>query len=411
MPDDKKTQKKTMTREDLLEMISGVVQETVPSAIEAAVNPLREQQTQWMEQIRSAAGRKPTPENDSGLGVARCLRALAVGKGDVERALKFAKKAQDKAWKDDLGDSVIKALMAGELDSGGFMLEPEFVAGMIPFLYARSVVRRAGPQVLPMNNGSLVLPKHTGSVTATYVGESQVISKTEPTGGQLVMTAKKLAAIVPMSNDLLRYDAGNKADTWVRNDLVRRIAVREDQAFIRGDGTSSTPKGMRYWVASGNVTASAGTSAANIETDIKVLINSLESNNVELQDSAFFMAPRSKNHLVNLRDSNGNLIYPSMREANPTLFGRPVYVTTNIPTNLGGGTATEIYLVNMMDAIIAESGGLEIEVDSSASYTVNNALVSAFERDETLMRVIERHDFAMGHEVSVAVISGVTWGA
>lgn len=405
------TETKRMSKEELENLISGIVKNNVESAIGDAVKPLQDKQTAWLEEIKSKLSRKPDPENDQGLGVARAVRMLAMSKGDVDKAVKYAKKAQEKVWRDDIGESVERALMAGELDSGGFMLQPEFVQGMIPFLYARSVVRRAGPQVLPMNSGSLVLPKHTGSVTASYVGESEVISKTEPTGGQIVMTAKKLAAIVPMSNDLLRYDAGNQADVWVRNDLVRRIAVREDKAFLRDDGTEHKPKGMRYWVASGNVTNSNGTSATNIEDDIKTLINSLESNNVELQDSAFFMAPRSKNHLVNLRDANGNLIYPTMREAQPTLFGRPVFVTTNIPTNLGGGTESEVYLVNMMDAIIGESGGLEIEVDRSASYTSGGSLVSAFERDETLMRVIERHDFAMGHEESVAVIDQITWGA
>jgi len=403
--------KVTLSREEFTEMVRGVVSETVTSQIENAVAPLRESQTNWMEQIKKVAN-KPDAKNDHGIGVARTIRMLAAAKGDAERAAKLAKKALDSVWKDELGEKVQKQLMAGEFDSGGFLIRPEFADGIIPFLYARAVVRRAGPRVLPLNNGTLTMPKHTGSVTASYVGESQVISKTEPTGGQIIMTAKKLAAIVPISNDLLRFDAGNQADVWVRDDLVRRIAVREDQAFLRDDGTEHKPKGMRYWVASGNITASVGTSATNIETDIKTLINNLEQNNVALEDTVFFMAPRSKNHLVNLRDGNGNLIYPSMREAQPTLFGRPVFVTTNIPVNLGaGGNETEVYLVNMMEVVIGEAAGLQIEVDSSASYTSGASLVSSFERDETLVRAIEMHDFAVMHEEAISIINQITWGA
>jgi HK97 family phage major capsid protein len=167
---------------------------------------------------------------------------------------------------------------------------------------------------------------------------------------------------------------------------------------------------LRYWAAAGNITASAGTSSANIETDVKVAINSLESNNVDILDAVWFMAPRSKNHLINLRDTNGNLIYPSMRSSNPTLFDRPVYTTNSIPTNLGG-TGSELYLVNMLDVIIGESGGLQIEVDSGASYTDGNSLVSAFEKDQTVVRAIELHDLAVTHEQSVAVINNITWGA
>jgi HK97 family phage major capsid protein len=405
-----KTKKEVLV--DLInDAVSKAVPEIVSASIKSAIEPMQAQQTAWMDKLNR--GRSESPESDvtkKGLGAARIVRALAAGKGDPSRANRWAVKALDSVWRDDLGDAVVKALAAGDLDAGGFMIKPEFATGIIEFLYNKTVVRRAGPQILPMNAGTLTLPKQTGSATAYYVGENQTITKSQPAGGQIVMTSKKLAALVPISNDLLRFDAGEQADRFVRNDLVRRIAVREDLAFLRGDGTQNTPRGLRYWAAAGNITASAGTSSANIETDVKVAINSLESNNVDILDAVWFMAPRSKNHLINLRDTNGNLIYPSMRSSNPTLFDRPVYTTNSIPTNLGG-TGSELYLVNMLDVIIGESGGLQIEVDSGASYTDGNSLVSAFEKDQTVVRAIELHDLAVTHEQSVAVINNITWGA
>lgn len=410
-----------INREQLIALIKDsvteVVAQIVPNAISEAVAPLKEQQTNWMSQIQiqnySSVSSRDVKDDHSqqGIGAARMVRALAAGRGDPQRASRWAEKALESVWKDQLGSDIVKALAAGDLDAGGFMIQPEFASGIIEFLYNKAVVRRAGPQVLPMNNGTLTLPKQTGSATASYVGENKTISKSEPTGGQIIMTNKKLAALVPISNDLLRFDAGDQADRFVRNDLVKRIAVREDLAFIRGDGTVNTPKGMRYWAASANITATAGTSATNIETDVKASIQNLEGSNVDINDAVWFMAPRSKNHLINLRDGNGNLIYPSMRSSKPTLFDRPVMITNNIPTNLGGGTETEMYFVNMMDVIIAESGGLEIEVGTEASYTDGNTLVSAFEKDQTVIRAIELHDFAVTHEESVSVITGITWGA
>ena len=411
----------TKTKKEILsELIRNTVSEMIPGlvseSVKASVGTLQTQQTAWMDKlgssIRGASSDVEKDRSQQGIGAARIVRAMAAGKGDPERAARWAKKALDGAWKDNLGESVIKALAAGELDAGGFMVKPEFAAGIIEFLYNKTVVRRAGPQILPMNAGTLTLPKQTGSATAYYVGENQTITKSQPTGGQIVMTAKKLAALVPISNDLLRFDAGDQADRFVRNDLVRRIAVREDLAFLRGDGTQNTPRGLRYWAIAGNIDASAGTSAANIETDVKTAINNLESNNVDILEASWFMAPRSKNHLANLRDANGNLIYPSMRTATPTLFDRPVFVSNNIPVNLGGGAnESELYLVNMMDVIIGESGGLQIEVDSGASYTDGNTLVSAFEKDQTVVRAIELHDLAVTHEQAIAVINAITWGA
>jgi len=399
-----------LTQEQLQEMIAKQTGE----AVEKAIAPMAAQQTKWMEDLRASRAsdiRELEGEKERGLGCARAVRALAACKGNREEAVKFAQRANDKFWRDDLGSAVVKSLQSGDLTAGGFLVEPEFAAGIIAFLYNRAVVRRASPIILPMNSGSLTLPKQTGSATATYIGESEDITKSEPTGGQIIMTAKKLTAMVPISNDLLRFDAGDAADRWVRDDLVRRIAVREDAAFIRDDGTQNKPKGLRYWAAAANVTASAGTSATNVEDDIEDLINGLELNNIALDRVAIFMNPRPKNFLLNLRDANGNLIFPEIRGASPRIYDYPIFTTNNIPRNLGGGTETEIYFVNMDDVIIGESSGLMIEVDASASYTDNGTLVSAFQRDETLVRAITHHDFAVTHAESIAIKTGVTWGA
>lgn len=401
--------KKTVTKDQL----SNMVAELVGTQIEDAIAPLKEQQTSYMDQLRERQTReniRNATSTDRGIGIpaARFVRALAFAKGDQDKALHFAKKA----WDDDVGEAVQKALQAGDFTAGGALLEPEFAPGIIELLRNTTVVRRAGARSLPMNNGTLTLRKQTGASTTSYVGESQNISSTEPQVGQIVMTAKKLAAIVPISNDLLTFDSGNMADEFVRDDLVMQMAVREDQAFLRDDGMQDTPKGLRYWADSDNILSTNGTGSSDVEADFKDLIQALEGQNVRMVRPAWLMAPRSKNHLLNLRDANGNIIYPEIRNPTPNLYGWPVFLTNNIPTNLGGGSdETEIYLVDMNDAIIAESSSIEITVDSSASYVENGSLVSAFARDETAIRVLSRHDFAVRHTESVAVITDVTWGS
>lgn len=402
------TPTKPMTRAQLIQLIQETVKTEIGPVVSEALEPLHQEQTDWMAKIHAAAqASRGVPENLKGIGAARCVRALAYARGDQDKSVFFAKKA----WDDDLGDRVGKALQAGDFTAGGFMIPPEFLPEVIELLRSRAIVRAAGPRVLPMNQGTLTIRKQTGAATANYVGESKNISKSEPTGGQIVMTSKKLAAVVPISNDLLVFAAGPSADEFVRDDLVMTLAVREDQAFIRDDGFSDTPKGMRFWAVAGNITASNGVASGDIEDDFKDLINALETKDVRLIRPVWFMNPRSKNHLVNLRDTNGNLIFPEIRTTSPTLYGWPVFISTNIPVNLGAGTETEVYFVDMMDAIIAEATGLEIAVDTSASYLDGSNLVSAFIRDETLMRAISRHDFAMRHDESVAVKNVIVWGA
>ena len=400
--------KKSFTLTELKSMIQETVNSAVSNKVDEAVNPLKKQTTDWMQSVNFNTNKRSEPIKTKGIGAARYVRALAFGQGSSDKAVHFAKKA----WNDDLGDNVVKALQAGDFTAGGALVPPEFAQEIIEQLRARTVIRAAGARTLPMNNGTLTIRKQTGTITSAYVGESQNITKTEPTTGQIVLTAKKLAAIVPISNDLLTYAPGDLADEFVRDDLVMQIAVREDLAFIRDTGVSDTPRGIRYWAQAANVTSTNGTSSANIESDFKDLIQDLEGNNVRMINPVWLMAPRSKNHLMTLRDGNGNLVYPEVRDANPTVHGFPIFVTNNIPTNLGSGSdETEVYLVDMADVIIGEVGALEIAVDPSAAYHDGSSVVSAFSRDETVIRAITRHDLAVRHNESVALKSDVAWGA
>lgn len=395
----------------LKEMLGPIVGDLVKTALNEAVS--NDGDSDWAKAFRASVQPKKSfnpaivTEAKRGIGAARFVRSLAFGGGSPEKAIFFAKKV----WDDDLGEQVVKSLEAGTFTAGGFMVPPEFLPEIIELLRSRTVVRRAGPRILPMDSGTLTLRRQTQASTATYIGESEDIVKTQPAGGQIVMTAKKLAAIVPISNDLLTFTSSPAADEFVRDDLVQVLAIREDQAFIRDDGLENKPKGLRFWVNATNISITNGETATNIEDDFKDMINDLEGNDVPLIRPVWFMNPRSKNHLVNLRDANGNLIFPEIRGASPTMYGWPVFISTNIPVNLGAGTETEIYFVDMNDAIIGEASGLQIAVDSSASYVENASLVSSFARDETVIRAIQRHDFAMRHDVSVAIKNEIIWGA
>lgn len=385
-----------MTIEELQKMIKEIVGE--------AVTPLKEQQTNWAKKMFEAP--KPGAEKlEKGLLTARIVRALAAAKGDPERASSWAKKN----WGDD-SDLITKALSAGDATAGGYLIPPEYSTDLIELLKPMAVVRRLGATILPMNNGTLTVPKITGGSTASYIGENTNIPNTEQTFGQLTLTWKKLAALVPVSNDLLRFSSPN-ADAIVRDDLVSSMALREDLAFIRDDGTTNKPKGLLYWAPSGNkFAADATVNLANVTNDLGKAILLLKSKNVRFIRPGWIMSPRSEFYLLTVRDANGNFAFRDEMMAG-RLFGYPYAVTTQIPENLGtGSNESEIYLADFADAIIGEATQLIIDASTEAAYHDGSNVVAAFSLDQTVIRVIAQHDFAMRHEESVAVITGVTWG-
>lgn len=400
-------------KEELDAQLKAAMSEIVEAAVQKALgNNAQESNgppvTKFGEVIRQ---RKFTiGENQKGIAAARMVRALAASRGDLTRAKHFVQKV----YNDDLGDEIQKALISSDLEAGGALIVPEYASEIIELLRARTVVRAAGARTLPMNSGTLSIRKHTAGSSAGYVGESRNISTTQPETGQIELTSKKLAAIVPISNDLLSFTSGPSADEFVRDDLVMEMSTREDRAFLRDDGTQHTPKGLRYWAATANITGTNGTTNDQIEQDFKDLVDALESSNVRLLRPAWFMHPSRKNHLAILRHSGGgNLLFPNLSGASPNIWGYPVFTTTSVPNNLGGGSnETEVIFADMVDAIIGEvDGSLQIVVDASATYVDGGELQSAFSRDETLIRAITRHDFGVRHRESVAVKTGITWGA
>lgn len=339
---------------------------------------------------------------EKGLGVAALARSLAATKGDVHRASGFAAKA--------FGENhpVTKALAQGTDSAGGFLVPTQFLPDLIELLRAQTVVRASGPTSIPLVNGKAEIPKMVGGSSAGYIGENNNLPTTQPSFGQITATAKKLGALVPISNDLLRYNAIG-AEGIVRDDLVSAIRLTEDSQFLRGAGSATAPKGLSAWCPSGNKIAANGTvNLANVKNDLGKVQLALENANVRMIRPGWIISPRVRMFLLNLVDGNGNAAFPEV--ANGFLRGYPYKVSTAVPSNLGAGTnESEIYFADFADVVIADSMNMTLMASDVAAYHDGSAVQAAFSLDQTVIRVITEHDLVVRHEESIAMLTGVTW--
>ena len=388
-----------MKKEELEKLIDDQVQKAVGKELDEVKEESKSRINEAMEKQKEVAKEKA---KGKGADAARFLRAIAAGKGDTRKAADYAKKN----WNDE---RFSKQLLESEYDAGGVLVPDEYAAELIDLLRAQSVVRNMGAMTMPMNSGSLTIPKLTGGTTANYIGENEKGGASEPSFGSIQMSAKKLKAIVPISNDLIR-DSSPQADNVVRNDVVQQMALREDIAFIRDDGTENTPKGMYYW--SNNKFNAGDIDSDELDTvtnDLTNAIFKLANANVPMSQPGWIMSPRSKFYLMQLRDGNGNYAYREDLQ-DGILMGYPVATTTQIPDNLGGSNdESEIYFADFAQLIIAENTNLIINVSEEASYYDGSQQVSAFDNDLTVMRALARHDFGVRHDDAVAVIEQVDW--
>ena len=340
---------------------------------------------------------------------------------------------------------VTRALVTSSGSAGGFIVPPDYMNEIIELLRAETVVRGSNPRNIPMPRGTMTLPGQASAATATYGTEGAKIASSQQTLNQIVASFKKLTALVPVSNDMMRY-ADPAVDAFVRDDLVKVIALAEDLNFILGQGTQSAPMGFLYfanrWVGAnggtvGNwLTTGASTLAVNatdpanstggnfisstyaytlstVASELGGAVNRLDTANAPQNKRVWFMHPRSYNYLYNVQNSLGVYVYRD-ELSKGTLLGYPVKRTTQIGTNYydaASHTNTSfVFLVAMDEAIILDSMQLELAVSREGTYLdAGGNTVSAFQYDQTLIRAIAEHDFQMRHDQSVAVIQAVAW--
>ena len=341
---------------------------------------------------------------------------------------------------------ITKALFTGSGSAGGFLVPPDIAPGVIELIRAKSVVREAGPLVIPMPRGTMTMPGQASAETASYGAEGKAIQASQPSFNKIVATYKKLTAKVPVSNDMVRY-ADPAIDGIVRNSIVRTLALRQDLAFLLGDGTQDAPRGFvsfaNGWVAAKGGTVGVFSQSANsvlavnasdppnstggnfitsnpayvLATAVQELggaMNRLDTANVPDEKRVWFMHPRSRNYLNNVQNSLGIYVFRD-ELSKGTLNNYPVKVTTQIGNGFWDATGTNkdlsfIFLVEMTESMIFDSMQLQLAVSTEASYIdTTGTLVSAFDRDEMVIRAIAEHDHQMRHDFSVAVIQGVRW--
>jgi HK97 family phage major capsid protein len=343
-------------------------------------------------------------------------------------------------------DTHTRALVTSVGASGGFIVPPDYVNEIIELLRPKAVVRQANPRMLPMPRGTMTLPGQKTAATAAYGNETKAITKSEQTLNSIVASYKKLTALVPVSNDMMRY-ADPAADAFVRDDLVKVVALREDKGFIMDDGTADGVRGFlsfaNSWVAVGGGTVGVWSTSANstlavngadpanstggnfitstavftlvtVAQELGGAVNRLDQANVPEDKRRWFMNPRSFNYLNNVQNSLGVYVYRD-ELSRGTLLGYPFSKTTQIPTNFWDASGTNkdlsfVFLVEMTEALLLDSMTLELAVSRDGSYVDSGgATVSAFQSDQTIIRAIAEHDFQMRHDAAIAVIQGVRW--
>ena len=388
-----------MTAEKVRDFIGEVVEATMSVKFDELAKSNQEE----VSKIRAELARQKREDETEkkGLKAARFLRHFAAGRGDRDKAIDIARKAGD--------EMIAKAMEATDAQAGGVWVPEQLSSEVIELLRPASVVKSMGPRMVPMPTGSLSMTKLTGGATSSYIGESQNIPETGQTTGKISLNWKKLACVLPISNDLLRFETF-AGDEIIRDDAVAGLSQRADLAFLSDDGTEHTPKGIYHMCPTANfLDANATVNLANVTSDVATIILQMRNANARMMNCGWLGAPTTEMYLMQVRDANGNFAFRD-EMVRGTFWGYPFRATTQIPYTLGAGSDESlIYFVDFADILIGEATSLMVDVSNEASYWDGSALQSAFSLDQTVLRLIEHHDIATRHEESIVIMEETKW--
>lgn len=339
--------------------------------------------------------------------LARSIKCIDIWeRQDPERAAYFAQK--------NYGDSEMagefKALSATGPTYGGYLIPEVYMDDIIELLYPKTVIFELGAQKVPLDKGNLNIPKMTAGTRATWRGEQRKITKTAPEFGNIKLSAKSLAAIVPQSRELL-MSTSYSADAIFANDLTRRMQLGLDYGGLYGTGGEFMPLGIYYnkEVEKIDVTkldAMYASTTGVITADFPVYLRSVVmQKNVDDQRLGWAFNSMLEGFLMNMKTDTGTYIYRDEMQAGK-LLGAPYKVSNQIPVSSTG--LTELFFGNWADMLIGDQMGMETFTTLEGSWVDDEGTThNAFEENLAATRATMYDDIAVRHGESFIVANKI----
>ena len=256
-----------------------------------------------------------------------------------------------------------------------------------------------------LTTSPIEIPKQTGGATAYWIGENDTITDSDLTFGMIKLTPRAVAAMMKFSNRVLRM-SNPSIEAIARRDMAQVLALAIDLAAYIGDGQANEPLGIVNTAGINTLALGTNGDTPNFDTLMNIAYE-VEVDHALYGSLGFVFHPAIRKILSQLKvaqysgDTSGEYVIMPMDAAQlQSYIGYKYTTTTQIPINLtkGGSTdCTHIIFGNWQEMIIAGWAGLEIMASQETS--------TAFEKNQTWVRIIQEVDFAVRQPTAFCVCS------
>ncbi len=293
----------------------------------------------------------------------------------------------------------LRALAVSDDTKGAALAPVDFAKEIIDGLADVGVMRQLA-RILPAVSGkSATYPRRTSGAGAAMVEEGAPITPADMTFDQVVLTPKKAAALVEVSNELLA-DAGLDLAGYLAQHFTDEIGELIEGQYWNGDATGANLLGILA-ADDGEVVPKllierVETAGATITADdVLALWAALPAK--YRKTASFVCSSALEAQLRTLKDGDGRylLVNDLATGLGSTLLGRPLHLTEAFPGELTAGTDALMVGDFKRAVYIADKSGIDIQRNDSIG----------FNRDTTAFRAIFRTDIALALPEALRVLA------
>lgn len=208
------------------------------------------------------------------------------------------------------------------------------------------------------------VPSQTSGGTYQWVGQGSP----KPVGAlafaAVTLGIAKAAGIIVLTEELVKISSPSAEET-VRQDMTAGMATYLDTQFIDPSVAAVSN------VSPGSVTngtsaiTTAGTSPDNARTDLKALVAAFVAANLSTANAVFVMSEANAFALGSSLNALGQPLFPGMGAQGGSIFGIPVITSQS--------AGTTVALIDARGILMADDGGLTIDVSREASVQMDSA--------------------------------------
>lgn len=281
----------------------------------------------------------------------------------------------------------LKALSEGTAADGGYLFPNEFMNELVRALPEFNVMRN-WVRIVPMKRDVMDIATLVSGPKVFWTAENAAKTTTSAHFGTDTLTARKLAAILYASDELIEDSDIFDVVQLIIQLFAEEIGREEEKVIWTGNNTTQ-PEGIDAANAVPSAGAAGGLGTFNHVLDLYYALPAQYR-----QNAAFFMNDNTARLVSKLRDTNGQYLWqPSVKDGgNETLRGKPVVISNWVPDG-------KIYFGDLKRAyFLGDRKRMTVKVSQETE--------TAFTRDQTAIRVVARIGGALVLPSAARVITG-----